>query len=166
MFPISNIGTSARTWRDIMTLKPGMEPLAANESSTEWMLNYMEDEFGPKVRKQVEFASDSWYFDQKLVSIRIDQWMRRNPELVVLEVSDQIYERIDRSSWNAGKLNISQFEIQYDSHLLGSGYRPFRWILTRQLLYLMYGRQSWQTKWCHAYAKLFHKLIKETGLLW
>jgi len=44
---------------------------------TEGILNYYEDEYGPLVRRPVEYGSPDWYYDQKLVSVRIGQWIEK-----------------------------------------------------------------------------------------
>ncbi len=69
MYPMGNIGATVSTWRQIIN-----SDLVIDAQS---ILDYFEEEFGPNVRNPVKHASDEWYFDQKLVSVRIAQWIQR-----------------------------------------------------------------------------------------
>ena len=100
--------------------------------------------------------------DQKMVSIRIAEWMdRNNDEEFVYKVSDQGFKRIDRISWDAERLNEDGIRKRYDTHLLINGYLPNQWKRMKPLIKLMYtGRESWKAKWCDQYAQSFYKKIK------
>lgn len=70
MYPMGNIGATVSTWWQIIDIN-----LARDVAES--ILNYFEEEFGPNVRKPVKQASAEWYLDQKLVSVRIAQWIQR-----------------------------------------------------------------------------------------
>ena len=76
MLPMGHIGARVETWRQIIDMT------GHGNSSLTWqsIVDYLEEELGPTVREQVVFASKNWYHDQRLISIRIDQWMRRYPD--------------------------------------------------------------------------------------
>ena len=55
--------------------------------------------------------------DQHMVSIRIAEWMERNNgHEFVYQVSDEGYKRVDRSSWDADKLNETTLQKHHDAH--------------------------------------------------
>ena len=67
-----NIGATVSTWKEIMN--DGQHSIAKDAES---ILNYYEAEYGAIVRRPVEYASPEWYYDQKMVSIRIAQWIQK-----------------------------------------------------------------------------------------
>lgn len=71
MYAMSNIGATVSTWQQIM-----------NEGHTvakdaESILDYYEKEYAPYVRNPVYIGSPEWYLDQKMASIRLNQWMAK-----------------------------------------------------------------------------------------
>ena len=152
MFPMSNIGASAATWRQIINTNSSV--LAKDSQS---ILKYFEFFFGKRVYRQVEYASKDWYLDQHVVSIRIDEWIRRHSSNEsTYRVSDVWYRRIDRRSWNPQRIQAHNFNFFFDAHLLKDGFIPKNWLTIRPLLHLMYNESSWQTNWCNNYAAEFH----------
>jgi len=68
---MGNIGATVSTWRQILN-----EGHVVGKD-TESILDYYEEEYGAHIRKPVKYASAEWFFDQKLISIRIAEWMQR-----------------------------------------------------------------------------------------
>lgn len=158
MLPMSHIGASAATWRQIINGN-GQTPRDAPS-----ILDYMERTFGPIVRRRVQYDSAEWYFDQKLISIKIDEWKRRgcNTEAVV-EVSDAGFTRLDRARWTADQLSPRQFDKKYDAHLLLNGFLPDQWKRIMPLIELMYGKHSPNTKWADQYSAEFFQLRTQSS---
>ena len=152
MFPMCNIGASAATWRQIINTNSSV--VAKDPKS---ILKYFESFFGERVHRRVEFASDDWYLDQNVVSIRIDEWIRRHgTKDPTYRVSDVGFGRIDRMSWNPQRIRPSNFKFFFDAHLIEEGFIPKKWLTIRPLLHLMYNKSSWQTNWSNNYAAEFH----------
>ena len=148
MIPMSNIGATAATWREIMN---DNRPIAHDAES---ILNYYQQDFGPKVRQKVVYASDDWYLDQKMVSIRVQQWIDSHSSDLVFEKSDANFSRIDRPNWNLDGLDQFTLRNYYDAHLPVNGYVPHVWKTIRPLIHSMYNN-SWQISWCESYATEF-----------
>ncbi len=157
MLPMSHIGASAATWRQIINRNSS---IIAKDSTS--ILKFFEQYFGGRVHRRVEFASDDWYLDQKVISIRIDEWIKsQNSEDPTYKVSDVGLRRIDRASWNPHRIRPNAFQYYYDAHLIEEGFLPKKWLMIRPLLYLMYNRTSWQTNWSNIYAAEFHTRYTE-----
>jgi hypothetical protein len=156
MIPMSHIRASAATWKEIINVNLSV---VANDSDT--ILDYFRNTFGESVHLPVEFASDDWYLDQRLVSIRIDEWVSRQPskDVSVYEISDAGFYRIDRSSWNAGNIQQSSFNKYFDSHLPLNGFIPETWNTVQPLLRNMYGENSTQYKLFNRYASEFFDIF-------
>ena len=73
MYPMGNIGMTVSTWWEVMNV-PRNRAVAKDAES---ILNYYEEEYGSWIRRPVEYASPEWFFDQKLVSVRIAQWIQK-----------------------------------------------------------------------------------------
>ena len=73
MYPMGNIGMTVSTWWEVMNV-PRNRAVAKDAES---ILNYYEEEYGSWIRRPVEYASPEWFFDQKLVSMRIAQWIQK-----------------------------------------------------------------------------------------
>ena len=157
MLPMSHIGASVATWKEI--INTNSTQFYGNDSAS--ILNYFEQFFGERVHRRVIFASDEWSLDQKLVSIRVDQWIRHQSSRreSVYEVSDEGLYRIDRSSWNADKIRPSSFRNYFDTHLLIDGFMPDKWNSIKPLLNLMYNKSTFGSEWCNRYATRFYKLF-------
>ena len=99
--------------------------------------------------------------DQHLVSIRIAEWMERNNgDEFVYKVSDEGYDRVDRPSWDADKLNETTLQKRYDAHLPGRSFLPTQWAKIKPLVNLMYGgSDSWKSKWCDEYVQQFYAKV-------
>jgi len=74
---MGNIGATVSTWRQI--INEGQQDILAKDAES--ILNYFEREFGTHIRKPIKHASAEWCFDQKLVSVRIAQWIKRCTDL-------------------------------------------------------------------------------------
>lgn len=153
MLPMSHIRASAATWKEIVNINSSF----ANDSAS--ILNYFQQFFGERVHNRVIFASEDWYLDQKLVSIRVAQWISQNSQDYVYKVSDEGLKRIDRINWNADKIQPSSFGNYFDTHLLVDGFMPDKWESIKPLLNLMYNKSPFRSEWCNRYASRFYKLF-------
>ena len=155
MYPMSNIGATVSTWRQIMN---DNHSIAYDSES---ILNYLGDVFGEMARSPVVVAQPTWYMDQRMTSIRLTEWMEKNGHsFSVYRVSDVGFSRLDRNEWNADILLPENFTLKFDAHLPVKIYLPVQWNrIVRPLLNLMYGKDSWQTKWCEDYAREFSKKV-------
>jgi hypothetical protein len=162
MLDMMNVGASAATWREIMN---GNSSIAVELNDSENILDYFQQVFGQQARKPVVFASDNWYMDQKMMSIRIDEWINRqnSTEDSVYKVSDDGLSRIDRSSWNPSNFQPSSFGSYYDAHLILDGFMPERWRTIQLLLHLMYDENSTQYEFCNRYATKFYQQFNESN---
>ena len=157
MLPMCNIGANASTWRQIMNYNHPK----ADDSGT--ILKYFEEKFGPAVNEEVTFASDNWYLDQKMISIRIQEWIDRHSDQSVARKSDWGYARIDRQRWRPERIPLSTWSHYYDAHMPEHGYDPATWTTIRPLVQRMYGN-TWRMRWCDKYASEFYsKLINSTS---
>jgi hypothetical protein len=156
MFPMSHIGASAAVWQEIVNGNISTN-IKANDSET--ILDYFQNVFGERVRQPVVFASNDWYYDQKLVSIRVHEWIDRQPlkNDSVYRASDAGLKRIDRIRWNADKIKPSDFDSYFDSHLHVDVFMPYKWKTIQPLLHLMYDKKSTQYEFCDGYRTGFHE---------
>lgn len=155
MYPMGNIGATANTWRQILN-----EQQKTMTSDSPGIIKYMQEEFGALVNQKVVVAEQTWYLDQKLVSIRIAQWMQRHGNETVHVVSDDGWTRVDRARWDAAVLNQTSFEKRYDAHLPVFTFRPDQWSKVLPLVKLMYGENSTLTNYCEDYTKGFLSKVK------
>lgn len=149
MFPMSNIGATVSVWKEVMNEN---HSIANNANS---ILDYFAEIFGDMARNEVIVGRESWYMDQQMVSIRLAEWMDKHGNETTYRVSDRGFERLDRTGWDADKLVPENFTIRYDAHLPGKGFLPSQWKRILPLIYLMYGKDSWQAKWCDEYTQQF-----------
>ena len=163
MYPMSNIGATVQTWRQIVN--DGHR--YANDSES--IFQYLQDDYGPDVRVKTVIASSNWYLDQHVVSVRIQHWMNNHGDRDVFMVSDQGFNRVDRPRWQSDidkcLADPAYFEKMYDAHLPLHPYLPNTWNLTRPLINLMYGNNSWQSVWADDYTNGFHQIMAESRLL-
>lgn len=151
MLPMSHVGASAATWKEIVNFNSSV---VAKDSAS--ILECYQQVFSERVHQPVIHGSDDWYIDQKFISIRVDQWIKRQQdENCTYRVSDQGLSRIDRSSWNPGSIQPSAFQNYYDTHLPLDGFKSTVWESIKPLVLLMYGEGSFQIEWSNAYAKGF-----------
>lgn len=156
MYPMSNIGASVSTWRQIMNANH----IVANDSES--ILSYLEEHFGANVRNpELVVGQEKWYMDQRLVSVRLAEWMSLHGNSSVHRVSDYGFSRLDRSNWIANKLEPHTFKFQYDAHLPNQGFLPYQQQKIMPLINLMYGRNSWEAKWCDDYTTEFLQKVKK-----
>lgn len=154
MVPMSNIGASVATWQQVI-----------NDNHTtafdaESILSYFQDEYGPSVRENIVFASENWFLDQKLVSVRVQQWVDVHSDQLVFEKSDWGYARIDRIAWMPQLISPSSLGRYFDAHMPVNGYDPVTWSTIKPLVHLVYGKSSWQAEWADQYAREFFALVK------
>nr|CAH0102665.1 unnamed protein product [Daphnia galeata] len=150
MYPMSNIGATVSIWRQLMNENHSIA------YDSESILNYLQDVFG-----EISWSSDivgreTWYMDQRLISIRIAEWMELHGQNSVYRVSDKGFSRADRASWaEVEKLSSEQFLSKFDSHLPRKGYLPKQQAKIKPLIDFMYGNNSLESKWIHKYNQEF-----------
>ena len=153
MIAMSNIGATTSTWRQIMN----ENQTTANDAES--ILNYFGQVFGENVRRKVEFGSDNWYLDQKMISIRVQEWIdKQNSSKLVSEKSDTNFYRLDRANWRTDVLTRSMLRHFFDAHLPINGYVPSIWKTIRPLIRFMYN-DSWQVEWSECYATTFYEKL-------
>ena len=156
MIPMSNIGATAATWRQILN----DHRTTANDAES--ILNYYQQDFGDQVRREVIYASADWFLDQKMISVRVQQWIDAHSSDLVLEKSDTGLSRVDRPNWHPENIDQSSLGNYYDAHLPVFGYQPHTWKTIRPLIRLMFN-DSWQVEWSESYTAGFHFKYVETA---
>ena len=155
MQAISCIAASVETWKQLV-------PHAPMEGNyTEHILSFLEERFGSNVRQKVILDSPEWYIDQKLISLNIYDWIEKHPQKKVVRMIEDGFFRVDRINWDGDWINREEFEESVDSHLFYSGYQLPNWNKIQPLLNLMYGNDTWQTKWCDEYRNRFFDLYQK-----
>ena len=149
MYPMSNIGASASTWSQIINDGHTI----ANDSES--IQIYLEEDFGETLAKHPvinpRIGDEAWFLDQFLVSMRLSEWMEKHGNNSVYLVSDEGFSRVDRIAWDPEKLTSEAFKLKYDAHMPMKGFLPEQWRRIQPLVHLMYGKDSWQAKWCDQY---------------
>ena len=101
-------------------------------------------------------------YDQYLVSVRIDEWMKEYPERPVLEVSEKTFKRVDIKNWDYFP-DFRDPQRHYDSlddiHRIPLVNATFPWVSFRFLLKQMYGHASRQMKWATRYTSKYLKMM-------
>lgn len=127
---------------------------------SESMLNYLEEVFGQQVRRPIIVGQEAWYMDQRMISIRLVDWMEKHGKKSIYRVSDHGFSRLDRIAWNVDQLSPQDFALRYDAHLPEKMFLPNQWKRNIQpLVLLMYGENSWEAKWCQSYFEEFSKKL-------
>lgn len=92
-----------------------------------------------------------WFVDQKIISIRIQDWVDRlNKTLAIYRVSDKGYKRLDRIYWKVNE----DIESYFDAHMLLKPFQSSKWsdkILP--LIDMMYNESD--ATWCQEYVDQF-----------
>ena len=73
MYPLSSIIAPLQIWREIINLPPDVQ----RNFSISALADELEREFGNAAFGESARGNDVWYLDQKLISIRIQQWQNR-----------------------------------------------------------------------------------------
>lgn len=150
MYPMSNVGASVAVWRQVMN-----ENRTLVGKDPESILAYLEETFGHRVREDIHVGETEWYFDQYMLSMRLEDWMGRHGNQTVYYVSDAGLSRVDRIKWDVDAMDQGNFSRKYDSHVPLRGYIPSQWRLYQMLIKLMYGPTGWQTAWADEYFNTF-----------
>ena len=158
MLPMCHVGANVQVWRQIIPA----DHFAADRAAQS-MIDLLREEFPVLVHDNVRFASESWYLDQKMLSVGVQQWIDRNCEERVFRVSDRRLGRLDRSRWTAGELE--KFDWKYDSHLPVGGYKKKQWSTIQPLIRRMLGAESPEIRWCDEYARQFRTVIANASLV-
>jgi hypothetical protein len=155
MYPMSNIGATVSIWRQVMNEN---HPTAYDSES---ILNYLLGVFGDISWSSVIAGRETWYVDQRLVSIRLAEWMELHGQNSVYRVSDKGFSRADRAAWaEVEKLSSEQFLSKFDSHLPRKGYLPTQQAKIKPLIDYMYGNSSLESKWITKYNQEFLEKVK------
>lgn len=150
MYMMSNIGATVAVWRDVINTNHSFA------FDTESILDYLEEMFGDQARSPVIVGEERWYMDQKLVTVRFTEWIEKHGENTVYRVSDEGFYRVDRSRWSeVDSLVPENFTHRFDAHLPSKGYLPIQQSRMEPLIHLMYGKNSWETKWVEKYNQEF-----------
>ncbi len=132
LLPLGSIVADVTTWKQIMNVH-GFSPRSVEE-----MLHYFFREFGPialERTKKVEYIG--WYLDQRMVSLRISDWIMNNSESVQFVPRDVGRDRIDSNYWMPYSIYSRN-----DVHLLPDTYKPGVWEKLRPLIRLMYSKEE------------------------
>ena len=153
MLPLSSIGATVKTWRDIMF--NDNNSTCSSDAIKNWsnILSYFAKEFGKIVFEPVSKGeNDGWYLDQHMASIRIEQWIRRGNDTSMLEFAtrDNKRDRLDCSRWHPRNLRSLT-----DAHLLTSLYRTGAWLKLQPVLIAMYREASTFFTLCQRYRQEF-----------
>ena len=133
LLPIGNIVTDINTWKEITNIL-GFCPRTVPE-----IIDYFFREFGllalEKTRKD-EYVG--WYMDQRMISMRLSDWMDKyggnNVEFVPRDVGR---DRLDVNYWMPYSLHGKS-----DIHILPGAYKPGVWEKIRPLIKLMYSKDE------------------------
>ena len=153
MLPLSSIGATVKTWRDIMFNDNNSTCSFDAIKNSSNILSYFAKEFGKIVFEPVsKGVNDGWYLDQHMASIRIEQWIRRRNDTSMLEFAtrDIKRDRLDRSRWHPRNLRSLT-----DTHLLTSLYKTGAWLKLQPVLTAMYGKGSTFFTLCQRYRQEF-----------
>lgn len=147
--PMSNIGANVSTWKQIVN---DGHSIASN---SETIMNDLENVFGESARSKVIMNQTTWFMDQKLVSIRLAEWMDKHRNNTVFRETGQRSRQLDRTDWDARKLSPENLQHINAAHLLRKSYLPIRWLRINPLVSHMYGQNTWQATWIDKYNQQF-----------
>ena len=133
LLPIGNIVTDINTWKEITNI------LSFYPRTVPEIIDYFFREFGPlaleKTRKD-EYVG--WYMDQRMISMRLSDWMDKyggsNVQFVPRDVGR---DRLDVNYWIPYSLHGKS-----DIHILSGAYKPGIWEKIRPLIKLMYSKDE------------------------
>lgn len=150
--PMSNIGASVKTWKELVTTGNRSLP-----STAKGIVEYFNKEFNLSMAN-IKKGSVGWYFDQKMVSILIHEWMKKgnHKDKVYMKARNVGSDRIDRGNWK-----VETLEGKTDSHLLlVDGYKMENWQRTLKLLELMYPKNASEIDFANSYVDKFRKCVQ------
>uniref|UniRef100_A0A7E4W092 Glycosyltransferase family 8 protein n=1 Tax=Panagrellus redivivus TaxID=6233 RepID=A0A7E4W092_PANRE len=140
-YPMSTIAATVSTWREIM----GFSSTDFDGTSIE---SYLKVEFGQDFfhpndgdkRKLVQHGL-IWYADQSLVSYKIHEWFKSNPDnrAATTLTRGGCYPRIDRIKWpNPKDMPKQNLNLLGDAHVLEDGFINDQWERFRPLIDLVF----------------------------
>ena len=136
MLPMANIGMSALTWRKVLPLSVSYKRSKRYLFGADDILLYLAQYFGNMVNRHIIKGSKGWYYDQKMISIKVDEWVRVHGEGSVQLRHRTKGDRIDRASFHIPP----SLKGKSDAHL------PLKpsaeWGRLKALLSLMYGKDG------------------------
>ena len=159
MLPMANIGMNVTTWRQVLkTLSVDNNFTTCNEVATARdMVDNFRKEFGGIVDKPYNKGSKAWFLDQKMLSVRIDDFLHGNGRSYMQMVPRQVFmDRIDRGRW----LVPDTLDGIVDTHLPYDGFKDKPWATMVPLIRLMYPEhivaqlQTYKTDFYHLFKKL------------
>jgi hypothetical protein len=81
--------------------------------------------------------------DQRMVSIRLSDWITTHGNNSLYRLSDKGFPRIDRSNWDSDKLNQESFKFRFYTLLLEKVFLSIQWKSHIQpVLIHMFGENS------------------------
>ena len=107
------------------------------------------------------YDAGMWDLDQKMISIRIQEWMERyEKNQSVYRVSDVGFQRINRANWDGDV--IDDLHGYYDAHMPLKPFLPEQWEMIQPLVNLMYGGSNLVDKvdWIQDYVIQFQRAVK------
>ena len=131
MFPMSSVITSVGIWQALFPCHPG-----GGAVSSETILAYLANFYGPAVRQAAVKGGKGWEYDQKVVSIRVEDFAMARGQGSVRLRDRQVKDRIDRAWFSVPRYLVGK----RDAHLPLEPHLVPAWNKVRTLLYRMYGR--------------------------
>lgn len=131
MYPLSNVGASAKVWRELMFAQ-GLSSNTVGE-----VLQYTRHYFG---EGKVVLGNDRWYTDQKLVSLKIYEYERKHGKGPIdLRRRSVRRDRLRRSDWRPSSINFNQLT---DAHVIHDMFKQKKFSLTKPVLTKMYPAEA------------------------
>ena len=155
MLPMSNIGMSISTWRNVT------RNIGNSSQPVKDMVDFLTEEFGNVTQQSiVKGKNDEWYMDQKIISILVQKWINSNVERrkkVLYLPRNTGQDRIDRNRWPC-EVEISK---KVDAHLPNNAFMTKKWRETKPLLKLLTLNDTELYAWCISYHKKFSETLVE-----
>ena len=155
MLPMSNIGMSISTWRNVT------RNIGNYSQPVKDMVDFLTEEFGNVTQQSiVKGKNDEWYMDQKIISILVQKWINSNVERrkkVLYLPRNTVQDRIDRNRWPR-EVEISK---KVDAHLPNNAFMTKKWRETKPLLKLLTLNDTELYAWCIIYHKKFSETLVE-----
>ena len=142
--PMSNIGMTRDTWRQVMKLDPKTVIRTANDILEHLTSNNIT--LSGEDGKRKTFI---WFVDQRLISRRIYEYLNENTMVSFLGKMPYPRHRLDRSNWYVPET----LEGVVDAHLPSPAYREDIWLAVRPLLELLFSDEELQK--CDSYRSAF-----------
>ncbi|KAK2151894.1 hypothetical protein LSH36_347g03022, partial [Paralvinella palmiformis] len=130
--PLSYVGMKVKTWIEVMS-HFGLYTMPKTPEDT---ISYFAAVYGKSSCEDVLRGGQGWFIDQAMISLRIEQWKRKEEngtrKIYIYQRSFKS-DRIDKTRWQ-----VTVLDGIIDAHLLQYGYKSHTWKLMRPLLILLY----------------------------